>query len=138
GVGRKPRGTTGVPWSKPILAAGNGSSAMHCARKPMSVEQPKWHLLSTSSTVSWRWDARATSALHEAKRAWDHRVQPADPCNKVIWRRTSIVARRSAPTLGSPPRYLRFLDSLWGDLRELRLCSIRSHAIFDLQHHPVH
>src|SRR5437588_11352901 len=82
-VGRKRRGTTGVPWWKPISVAGNGSSVMHCAHKPKSVKQPKWHLLSTSSTACWRWDARATSALHEAKRAWDHRVQPADPCNKV-------------------------------------------------------
>src|SRR5258708_27627731 len=74
-VGRKRRGTTGVPWWKPISAAGNGSSVMHCARKPTSVKQPKWHSLSTSSTACWRWDARATSALHEAKRAWDHRVR---------------------------------------------------------------
>src|SRR5439155_14722362 len=82
-VGRKPRGTTGVPWWKPISAAGNGSSVMRCVRKPTSVKQPKWHLPSTSSTACWRWDARATSSLREAKRAWDHRVEPADPCNKV-------------------------------------------------------
>jgi hypothetical protein len=47
-VGRKRRGTTGVPWWKPILAAGNGSSVMRCARKPTSVKRPKWQLLSTS------------------------------------------------------------------------------------------
>src|SRR5271165_3103585 len=40
-VGRKRRGTTGVPWWKPILAAGNGSSVMRCARKPTSVKRPK-------------------------------------------------------------------------------------------------
>src|SRR5690348_14839523 len=67
-VGRKRRGTTGVPWWKPILAAGNGSSVMRCARKPTSVKQPKWHSLSTSSTACWRWDARATSAFHETTR----------------------------------------------------------------------
>jgi hypothetical protein len=31
-VRKKRRGTTGVPWWKPILAAGNGSSVMHCDR----------------------------------------------------------------------------------------------------------
>src|SRR5438445_323176 len=73
-VGRKPRGTTGGPWWKPISAAGNGSSVMRCAHKPTSVKQPKWHSLSTSSTACWRWDARATSASYETTRAWDHCV----------------------------------------------------------------
>src|SRR5205823_3272751 len=74
GVGRKPRGTTGVPWWKPISAGGNGSSVMHCAHKPKSVKQPKWHLLSTSSTARWRWDAQATSASYETTRTRDHCV----------------------------------------------------------------
>src|SRR4029077_18200445 len=73
-VGRKRRGTTGVPWWKPISAAGNGSSVMRCARKPTSVKQPKWHLLSTSSTACWPWDARATSASYETTRTRDHCV----------------------------------------------------------------
>src|SRR5438067_10456555 len=73
-VGRKPRGTTGVPWWKPISAAGNGSSVMHFARKPTSVKQSKWHSLSTSSTACWRWDARATSASYETTRTRDHCV----------------------------------------------------------------
>jgi hypothetical protein len=47
-AGRKRRGTTGVPWWKPILAAGNGSSVLHCAGKPTSVKRPKWQLPSTS------------------------------------------------------------------------------------------
>ena len=46
--GRKRRGTTGVPWWRPILAAGNGSLVTRCARKPTSVKQPKWQLLSPS------------------------------------------------------------------------------------------
>src|SRR5258705_13087760 len=73
-VGRKRRGTTGVPWWKPISAAGNGSSVMRCAPKPTSVKQPKWHSLSTSSTACWRWDARATSASYETTRTRDHCV----------------------------------------------------------------
>src|SRR5436853_3279557 len=73
-VGRKRRGTTGVPWWKPISAAGNGSSVMRCARKPTSVKQPKWHSLSTSSTACWCWDARATSASYETTRTRDHCV----------------------------------------------------------------
>src|SRR5439155_23842828 len=73
-VGRKHRGTTGVPWWKPISAAGNGSSVMRCARKPTSVKQPKWHSLSTSSTACWRSDARATSASYETTRTRDHCV----------------------------------------------------------------
>src|SRR5438552_12576334 len=47
---------------------------MRCARKPTSVEQPKRHLLSTSSTACWRWDAQATSASYETTRTRDHRV----------------------------------------------------------------
>src|SRR4029077_16759741 len=47
---------------------------MHCARKPTSVKQPKWHSLSTSSTACWCWDARATSASYETTRAGDHCV----------------------------------------------------------------
>src|SRR4051812_23930432 len=73
-VGRKASGTTGVPWWKPISAAGNGSSVMRCARKPTSVKQPKWHSLSTSSTACWRWDAQATSASYETTRTRDHCV----------------------------------------------------------------
>jgi hypothetical protein len=47
-VGRKRRGKTGVPWWKPILAAGNGSLVTRCARKPISVKRPKSQLPSTS------------------------------------------------------------------------------------------
>src|SRR6201993_5161171 len=75
---------------------------MHCAHKPKSVKQPKWHSLSTSSTACWRWDARATSASYETTRTRDHGV------HRLIHATRS---RRVAQIEESVARYLHQLDS---------------------------
>src|SRR5436309_13343970 len=68
---------------------------MHCARKPTSVKQPKWHSLSTSSTACWRWDARATSASYETTRTGDHCV------HRLIHATRSIFGRKRLAVMPS-------------------------------------
>jgi len=89
----------GVPWWKPISAAGNGSSVMRCgARKNRQAsKQPKRHSLSTSSTACWRWGRPSYVPLcMRAQEGLGSSRPSADPCNKVP----------SAPLLCLPARLL--------------------------------
>ena len=41
-LGRRPQGTTGALWSKPISRAGSASPARGCGRKRMGDRRPRW------------------------------------------------------------------------------------------------
>ena len=48
-----------------------------------ATERPRWRSLSTGSTACSSWDARATSALPDARRDWGQCAPIPDPCTTL-------------------------------------------------------